>query len=53
MDVTRENIEDYIRNEECLKQVHSTMEFSWKWMDVARENIKDYMRNEEFILKVH
>ncbi len=46
-DVARENIEDYIRNEKFIREVHSTIEFSSMWMDVARENIEDYMRNEE------
>jgi hypothetical protein len=53
MCVARNSIEDDMGNEECIRDVRSTIEFTSKWTYVARKSIEDYTRIEEFILDVH
>jgi hypothetical protein len=53
MYATRNSIEDYMKNEEFIIEVHLTIEFTSKSIYVAHNSIEDYMKNEEFIIEVH
>jgi len=52
MDMTRDNIGDYMRNDEYITRVQSTIFSSSMWMDIAHDNIGDDMRNDEYITRV-
>jgi hypothetical protein len=52
MSAASENIKGYMRNEEFIPSVHSTIELGLMRMVIARDNIRDYMRDEEYITRV-